>query len=101
MENLTPAPLVLSLHASKPEDVELYFKMEDAQPETQAHSKEIESPPNDMKERFMETLRSSKGSRVREKSSSKDGEKTLGAAVASALKKGGRGRPVQVRYYTT
>lgn len=139
-ENLTFAPLVLSLMASQPEDIELYVKLEDCDGSAldkslvfkQKHAdssalERVTSPQNgngDLKERFMETLRELgtrpvvpapkvkvkglKGKEV-EKGSNAAVEKgsdsvaggsapapklSIGAAVAAALKKGGRGRPV-------
>ncbi|RSH81358.1 hypothetical protein EHS25_006889 [Saitozyma podzolica] len=117
-ENLTPAQLVLSLDASQPEDVELFVKAEDAMPATGTVSKyaspqeRITSPQQngDLKERFMESLREIEArepakphkpkTKAKEKvGGKKDGEApkvSVAAAVASALKKGGRGRPVQL-----
>jgi hypothetical protein len=122
-ENLsTTAALLLELSASQPEDVELFLKAEDAPRSTLMSGKyadepslaRVTSPPNgELKERFMETMRELSSGRettvkpskakgkTREKSSSRTGEgeapkQSVGAAVAAALKKGGRGRPVQV-----
>lgn len=124
-ENLSQAVLSLELSASQAEDVELFVKAEDAatiaKPVSQGRYAEdaelperIASPPNfDLKERFMETLRELgqqgpakvnlvKTAAKRDKSTTRavvEGEiakQSVGVAVASALKKGGRGRPVQV-----
>lgn len=121
-ENLCQTSLLLELSASQPEDVELFLKAEDAPQSTLAAGKyaaehatlsRVTSPPNgELKERFMETMRElsgkdaattkpSKGKgKVREKSGSKPADDTtpkqsVGAAIAAALRKGGRGRPVQ------
>jgi len=121
-ENLSAtASLLLELSASQPEDVELFLKAEDAPISTLVAGKydvehtslaRVTSPPNgELKERFMETMRELSGKeavvkpnkhkgKTREKSSTRAGEEvpkqSVGAAVAAALKKGGRGRPVQV-----
>jgi hypothetical protein len=121
-ENLSStASLLLELSASQPEDVELFLKAEDAPASTLVAGKydvehtslaRVTSPPNgELKERFMETMRELSGKeavvkpskhkgKTREKSSTRVGEEapkqSVGAAVAAALKKGGRGRPVQV-----
>ena len=121
-ENLSStASLLLELSASQPEDVELFLKAEDAPASTLVAGKydvehtslaRVTSPPNgELKERFMETMRELSGKeavvklskhkgKTREKSSTRAGEEapkqSVGAAVAAALKKGGRGRPVQV-----
>ncbi|ORY35348.1 hypothetical protein BCR39DRAFT_2214 [Naematelia encephala] len=123
-ENLTAAPLNLMLSASQPEDVELFVKLEDAaltermaipgryRDEGTSIERTISPQNGDLKERFMETLRElstkepvkvdkGKTKSKREKSTSRaqgDGEpkQSVGAAVAAALKKGGRGRPVQL-----
>lgn len=133
-ENLTFAPLVLSLMPSQPEDVEVYVKLEDChQPEDgqkqagmvnkyadNSALERVTSPQNgDLKERFMETLRELSGKPastiVKPKTKVKGKDKaivqagkaetegtavapkqSIGAAVAAALKKGGRGRPVQL-----
>ncbi|WVW85826.1 hypothetical protein I302_107864 [Kwoniella bestiolae CBS 10118] len=126
IENLSNTQLILDLYASQPEDIGLYVKAEDEpiQPtkailnkysEVDTNLERITSPPNgELKERFMETLqelseKNANGSanrsksKVREKSLGKpkkdDGEKdgkSVGQQVAVALKKGGRGRPVQL-----
>ena len=124
-ENLSStASLLLELSASQPEDVELFLKAEDAPVSTLVAGKydvehtslaRVTSPPNgELKERFMETMRELSGKeavvkpskhkgKTREKSSTRAGEEvpkqSVGAAVAAALKKGGRGRPVQVCLY--
>jgi hypothetical protein len=123
-ENLSSTvPLLLELSASQPEDVELFLKAEDAPLSTLVSGKyadehaslsRVVSPPNgELKERFMETMRELSGrepapkpskakGKTREKSSTRSGEngdapkQSVGAAVYAALKKGGRGRPVQV-----
>jgi hypothetical protein len=121
-ENLSStSSLLLELSASQPEDVELFLKAEDAPVSTLVAGKydvehtslaRVTSPPNgELKERFMETMRELSGKettvkpskhkgKTREKSSTRAGEdapkQSVGAAVAAALKKGGRGRPVQV-----
>lgn len=111
--------------ASQPEDVELFVKAEDAPPaiksgpgkyaETTGSIERVQSPPNgELKERFMETMRelsvkaetgqnikTAKGkSKAREKHEPKAGEEapklSIGASMAAALKKGSRGKPVQV-----
>jgi hypothetical protein len=125
-ENLTNAPLLLDLLASQPEDVELFIKLEDAPTPVKAvvnkyasnelsAIERVASPPQgELKERFMETMRElslkpekqepkqKSKSKVKEKSETKPngGEEkpSVGAAVAAALKKGGRGRPVQVSH---
>jgi hypothetical protein len=115
-QNLTHKTLTLDLSASAPEDVELYIKRTDA---ASAHAKTIaahydpadgqDRPANgNLKERFVESMQDhgatdtkppskSKGrdkSVTREK---KDGDKTsLGTSLVSALKKGGRGKAVQL-----
>jgi hypothetical protein len=111
---------MLELSASQPEDVDLFVKLEDAplspvKPAVTKYSEDVLerviSPQNgELKERFMETLQEIRDpkvvkskSRTREKSVGKaltvEGDQTkqsVGAAVASALRKGGRGRPVLV-----
>lgn len=120
-ENLCQQSLLLELSASQPEDVELFLKAEDAPLSTlsagkyaaeHANLSRVASPPNgELKERFMETMRELSGKdvsakagkgkgKVRDKSASRtldEGPKqSVGAAIAAALRKGGRGRPVQV-----
>lgn len=123
-ENLCQQSLLLELAASQPEDVELFVKAEDAPVSTLSAGKyaaehanltRVTSPPNgELKERFMETMRElsgrdpvgtkpSKGKgKVREKGGAPKAadettpKQSVGAAIASALRKGGRGRPVQV-----
>jgi hypothetical protein len=108
------------LSASQPEDVELYVKMEDAIvfPSMRSHAvvkhgQETASGAGvELKERFMEALRESgnKGEvatgvgkgKAREKSVGKEAEEKkvdVGVAVGAALRRGGRGRPVQVSQY--
>ena len=121
IQNLTHSPLVLDLSTSQPEDVALYVKLADAPTPVKAlatgrYAEDAESgnaPPNgELKERFMETLRagekaqsgSKPKAKAKEKSlpKDKDGSKqSIGVAVASALRKGGRGRPVLVSLAST
>ncbi|WVQ99833.1 hypothetical protein IAU59_006976 [Kwoniella sp. CBS 9459] len=126
VENLSSSRLVLELSASQPEDIELFVKAEDEPlarqkaiaegkyPNADAGLERVTSPPNgELKERFMETLQELseksggaigiKKGKTREKSAGKpkkegvEGEsKSIIQQVASALKKGGRGRPVQL-----
>lgn len=121
-ENLSLAPLLLELSASQPEDVELFLKAEDAPvkellpngkyaSETSPPPIRVTSPPSgELKERFMETMRElgakseakpKAKSKERGKSTTRASEETskqsVAASVAAALRKGGRGRPVQVR----
>lgn len=125
-ENLCQQPLLLELSASQPEDVELFLKAEDAPQSTLSAGKyasehanlaRVTSPPNgELKERFMETMRELSGKepagakmnkpkgKSREKGVPKAADETapkqsVGAAIAAALRKGGRGRPVQVSCY--
>ena len=125
-QNLTFSPLLLELMASQPEDVELFVKAEDAPAvvksgpgkyaETTAGPERAISPPNgELKERFMETMRElsvkadgppaktkavkAKGTKVKEKNEQAGDEMpklSIGASMMVALKKGGRGKPVQV-----
>jgi hypothetical protein len=125
-ENLTESTLDLELTASQPEDVELYVKVEDATPRLSGkarggagegrlvsdESSGGSGAGGELKERFMETLRElsarepapgggvAKGKgKTRERSVGKEeeGKKVnVALAVASALKRGGRGRPVTV-----
>lgn len=116
-QNLTHKPLTLEMCASQPEDVELYIKRADA---ATAHAMAIankyaadadtgDRPANgNLKERFVESLQDQNSSeskppvksKVRDKSvtkEKKDGEKqSLSVSQSSALRKGGRGRPVQL-----
>ncbi|ORX38698.1 hypothetical protein BD324DRAFT_599646 [Kockovaella imperatae] len=121
VQNLTQAPLVLDLSASQPEDVELYVKLEDViTPDKRIVGKYAEEHESDkpsgtvageLKERFIETLRQAShgdAKAAKPKSKAKDkpeckadkekdpSKQSIGAAVASALRKGGRGRPVQL-----
>lgn len=125
IENLSRAPLVLDLSASQPEDIELFVKIEDSPAakaltagkyaeETQPspHGGERQSGNGELKERFMEELnekssnagsiRSKKGReknsiRAKEENEDNGGKKgNIAASVAIALKKGSRGKPVQV-----
>ena len=120
IQNLTVAPLVLDLSASQPEDVELYVKAEDVTTPLKAQAgkyaeedDEKVAQTGELKERFMETLRKArdkdgkvvKPNPKRKEKAEPKGEKekegtkqSVGVAVASALRKGGRGRPVQVSY---
>ncbi|OCF40504.1 hypothetical protein I317_05674 [Kwoniella heveanensis CBS 569] len=126
VENLSSSRLILELSASQPEDIELFVKAEDEPlarqkaiaegkyPNADAGLERMASPPNrELKERFMETLQELseksggaigiKKGKLREKSGGKpkkegaEGEgKNVIQQVAAALKKGGRGRPVQL-----
>ena len=123
LQNLTQASLFLDLSASAPEDVDLYVKVEDAPTpiktqligryaELEARNEKTAVANGEMKERFMETLMASgekaepkaakPKAKAREKSEPKSGndkegqKQPVGAAVAAALRKGGRGKPVQV-----
>ncbi|KAK4689736.1 hypothetical protein P7C73_g398, partial [Tremellales sp. Uapishka_1] len=117
IDNLSHSQLILELSSSQPEDIELFVKLEDAphSPVKPARITElperIASPQNgELKERFMETLAEMRdpGKMVKGKSKARDrsvvrgngdGEvpkPSIGASVAAALKKGGRGRPVQL-----
>ncbi|WVF72612.1 hypothetical protein IAT40_007430 [Kwoniella sp. CBS 6097] len=126
VENLSNSRLILELSASQPEDIELFVKAEDEPlarqkaiaegkyPNADAGLERMTSPPNgELKERFMETLQELseksggaigiKKGKTREKSAGKakkegvEGEsKSIIQQVAAALKKGGRGRPVQL-----
>lgn len=116
-QNLTHKPLVLDLSASDPEDIQLFVKRADAPithakpPCKQILALDAERPPQNggnLKERFVESLedrgtgetKAPTKSKARDKSATrekKDGDKlSLGASLASALKKGGRGKPVQI-----
>lgn len=129
-ENLTVHPLSLELAASQPEDVELFVKVEDATSSLPGQRNGITNPKytpetgtgnggGELKERFMESLREvgtkveSGGSagfgkgkaKTREKSVARgeeEGKKVnVAIAVATALKRGGRGRPVTVSSHKT
>ena len=122
-DNLSSTQLVLELSASQPEDIALYVKAEDAPaaPVRKAgkydhdhdHGEEpaqrAAQPNGELKERFMEAMHElsnrepkmpkvpGKKSKKPEKAKEGEGDKpSVGAAVAAALKKGGRGRPVQL-----
>ena len=101
-ENLTNAPLLLDLLASQPEDVELFIKSEDIPVSVQPgrYTEPMDKAPSgQLKERFMETMRelSAKAEpKKKKKHVDKTDEPSVGASVAAALKKGGRGRPVQL-----
>jgi len=129
-ENLTASALLLELVASQPEDVELFVKAEDApagnksEPgkyaETSGGPERAISPPNgELKERFMETMRElsvktdgsaakskavkAKGTKAKEKTeqAGEDAPKlSIGASMMVALRKGGRGKPVQVSRFS-
>ena len=114
--------LSLELSPSQPEDVELYVKLEDAPLRDRVgQGKYVDiaplertiSPPNgELKERFMESMRDTGSKDVPKsvKSSGKIREKSQSTrpididvpkppveiVVGTALKRGGRGRPVQV-----
>ena len=120
-ENISDTPLILDLSASQPEDVELFVKLEDAsQSKPIALGKYADEPPlertispttGDLKERFMEAMRqinegmpskpSNPKGKAREKGvpSPADVEtpkQPVEILVGTALRRGGRGRPVQV-----
>ncbi len=120
-DNVTSAPLVLELSASQPEDVELYVKLEDAPMSKHpgqgkyaddAPLERVISPSHGhLKERFMEAMReigtkvpskpSKPKGKVRDKSVPRTGDpeapkQPVEVVVGTALKRGGRGRPVQV-----
>ncbi|WVN85502.1 uncharacterized protein L203_100648 [Cryptococcus depauperatus CBS 7841] len=125
VENFSQRDLTLELSASQPEDIQLYVKSEDSCPvqpplhgtgkyadEAQPASPVSVNRPivnGNLKERFMEELNEKhvnlavgKKGKVREKSIIKgkkeevwDG-KDVAVSVGAALKKGGRGRPVQL-----
>jgi len=115
-QNLTHKPLTLDLSASQPEDVELYIKRIDA---PSAHAKAIaakydpqadgDRPTNgNLKERFVESLQDQGSSETKPPTKSKHRDKSVAkekkegdkashaASHLTALKKGHRGRPVQL-----
>lgn len=116
-QNLTNKPLVLDLAASQPEDVELYVKKSDVPPTPCkiVSTKYAPQPDTDrhvsgnLKERFVESLQDKdqkegdtkvpskvKGRDKSIKRPHKDDEKPSHASLVAALRKGGRGRPVQL-----
>lgn len=126
IENLSRAPLVLDLSASQPEDIELFVKAEDSsaakalasgkyaeEAQSSSHGGERPGGNGELKERFMEELnekssnagsikskkgREKSGGRVKEENGEEIGGRkgNIAASVATALKKGSRGKPVQV-----
>lgn len=121
-QNLTHKPLTLDISASQPEDVELYVKSSDAPPTpfklppliTRYAQLDSERPANgNLKERFVESLEDKEKEKEKEKengdgkskakrekhatSQHKEHDKqSVGASVASALRKGNRGKHVQL-----
>ncbi|OWZ69712.1 hypothetical protein AYX14_04886 [Cryptococcus neoformans] len=126
IENLSRAPLVLDLSASQPEDIELFVKAEDSsaakalasgkyaeEAQSSSHGGERPGGNGELKERFMEELnekssnagsikskkgREKSGGRVKEENGEEIGGRkgNIAASVATALKKGSRGKPVQL-----
>ncbi|KAL1409057.1 hypothetical protein Q8F55_005881 [Vanrija albida] len=118
-QNLTQKPLVLDLTASQPEDVELYVKAGDAPVPQVAPAilakynyltVDSDRPNGNLKERFVESLQDKdqgsgdskppSKSKAREKSVTRGAKETdkasIGTSLASTLKKGGRGKHVQL-----
>lgn len=115
-QNLTLKPLTLDLAASHPEDLELYVKDTDAPPVPDRitaitkYALPVEDRPQNgnLKERFVESLQDQNSSESKEKAKAttraksvkkvqkKDDERDLGTTLVTALKKGNRGKPVQL-----
>lgn len=117
-QNLTNKPLVLELAASQPEDVQLYVKQSDLPPTpckptvSARYAVQQDSDrqvSGNLKERFVEALeekdqkegvsKTPSKAKHRDKSikrANKDEEKPSHSSLVTALRKGGRGRPVQL-----
>ncbi|TXT10755.1 hypothetical protein VHUM_02260 [Vanrija humicola] len=118
-QNLTQKPLVLDLTASQPEDVELYVKAGDAPLPQVAPAilakynyltADSDRPSGNLKERFVESLQDKEQgsndskppskSKAREKSvtrgTTEADKASIGSSLATTLKKGGRGKHVQL-----